>query len=139
MPIIARPFPMDKVAVAVAAVTSALLLCVKTFKDTAVFKAEVTTDENGIAQVKVKLPENLTTWSADVRAVTEDSRVGQATSELVSTKPLFVQLQTPRFFVVGDQATVGATIFNNTEKSLKVNVSLDAEGVELKSEADANN
>ncbi|MBI5353104.1 MAG: Ig-like domain-containing protein [Chloroflexi bacterium] len=106
------------------------------FKDTAVFKAEVTTDENGIAQVKVKLPENLTTWVADVRAVTADSRVGQTTNELVSTKPLFVQLQTPRFFVVGDQATVGATIFNNTEKSLKVNVSLDAQGVDLKSEAE---
>src|SRR3990172_12022336 len=34
------------------------------FKDTAVFKAEVTTDKNGLAQVSVKLPENLTTWSA---------------------------------------------------------------------------
>jgi uncharacterized protein YfaS (alpha-2-macroglobulin family) len=103
------------------------------FKDTAVFKAQVTTNKNGIATVKVKLPENLTTWSADVRAVTDDSRVGQTTSELVSAKPLFVQLQTPRFFVVGDQVTVGATIFNNTENSLKVNVSLDAQGVDVKS------
>ena len=75
------------------------------FKDTAAFKAEVLTDKNGTAQVKVKLPENLTTWVADVRAVTADSRVGQTTSELVSTKPLFVSLQTPRFFVVGDQVT----------------------------------
>lgn len=105
------------------------------FKDTAVFKAQVVTDENGMAQVKVELPENLTTWSADVRAVTADSRVGQTTNELVSSKPLFVQLQTPRFFVVGDQVTVGATIFNNTEKSLKVNVSLDAQGVDLQSDA----
>ncbi len=105
------------------------------FKDTAAFKAQVITDENGTAQVKVKLPENLTTWSADARAVTEDSRVGQATSELVSTKPLFVQSQTPRFFIVGDQVRVGATIFNNTENPLKVNVSLDAQGVELKSDA----
>ncbi|MDO9301172.1 MAG: alpha-2-macroglobulin family protein, partial [Anaerolineales bacterium] len=105
------------------------------FKDTAVFKAEVVTDENGVAKVKVKLPENLTTWVADVRAITADSRVGQVTSELVSTKPLFIQLQTPRFFVVGDQVTVGATIFNNSEKSLKVNVSLDAQGVEIKSDA----
>ncbi len=105
------------------------------FKDTAVFKAEIVTDENGAAQVKVKLPENLTTWVADVRAVTADSRVGQTTSELVSTKPLFVQLQTPRFFVVGDQVTVGATIFNNLENALKVNVTLTAKGVDLKSEA----
>jgi uncharacterized protein YfaS (alpha-2-macroglobulin family) len=107
----------------------------QSFKDTAVFKAEVTTDKNGTAQVKVKLPENLTTWVADVRAITADSRVGQATNELVSTKPLFVQLQTPRFFVVGDEVTVGATIFNNSENALKVNVSLDAQGVDLKSKA----
>ncbi|MFN8381808.1 MAG: Ig-like domain-containing protein [Anaerolineales bacterium] len=105
------------------------------FKDTAAFKAQVTTDENGTAQVSVKLPENLTTWSADVRAITEDSRVGEATSELISTKPLFVQLQTPRFFVVNDAVTVGATIFNNTDKTLNVNVSLDAQGVELNSDA----
>jgi len=105
------------------------------FKDTAAFKAQVVTDDNGSAQVKVKLPENLTTWVADVRAVTADSRVGQATSELVSTKPLFVQLGTPRFFVVGDRVTVGATIFNNTEQPLNVKVSLDAQGVELKSNA----
>ncbi|MBI5952221.1 MAG: Ig-like domain-containing protein [Chloroflexi bacterium] len=105
------------------------------FKDTAIFKAELTTDEDGKAQVKVEMPENLTTWVSDVRAVTADSRVGEATNEVVSTKPLFVQLQTPRFFVVGDQATVGATVFNNSEENLKVNVSLDAEGVALKSEA----
>lgn len=105
------------------------------FKDTAIFKADLTTDEDGKAQVKVEMPENLTTWVSDVRAVTADSRVGQAKNEVVSTKPLFVQLQTPRFFVVGDQATVGATIFNNSEENLKVNVSLDAEGVDLKSDA----
>jgi alpha-2-macroglobulin len=105
------------------------------FKDTAAFKAQVTTDEKGMAQVKVKLPENLTTWVADVRAVTADSRVGQTTSELVSTKPLFISLQTPRFFVVGDKVTVGATIFNNSKDALKVNVSLAAQGVDLKSKA----
>jgi uncharacterized protein YfaS (alpha-2-macroglobulin family) len=105
------------------------------FKDTAAFQAAITTDENGTAQVKVNLPENLTTWSADARAVTADTRVGQATSELVSTKPLYVQLQTPRFFVVNDEATVGATIFNNTDEILKVNVLLDAQGVKIESEA----
>ncbi|MCA1899454.1 MAG: Ig-like domain-containing protein, partial [Chloroflexi bacterium] len=105
------------------------------FKDTAIFKADLVTDENGKAQVKVEMPENLTVWVSDVRAVTTDSRVGQASNEVVSVKPLFVQLQTPRFFVAGDMATVGATIFNNSEETLKVNVSLEAEGVTLKSEA----
>ncbi|MFZ5820657.1 MAG: Ig-like domain-containing protein, partial [Chloroflexota bacterium] len=82
------------------------------FKDTAAFEALVTTDEDGQAQVTVELPENLTTWRADARAVTADSKVGQATNEVLSTKPLFVELTTPRFFVAGDQAQVGAIVHN---------------------------
>jgi len=105
------------------------------FKDTAIFKADLVTDENGKAQVSVEMPENLTTWVSDVRAITADTRVGEAANEVVSTKPLFVQIQTPRFFVVGDMATVGATVFNNSEEPLEVNVLLEAEGVDLKSEA----
>ncbi|HEY9153036.1 MAG TPA: Ig-like domain-containing protein, partial [Anaerolineales bacterium] len=101
------------------------------FKDTAFFQAQVTTDTNGQAQVTVKLPQNLTTWVADARAATVDGRVGQATNELVSTKPLFVELQTPRFFVAGDQARIGAVIHNNGADPLKVNVSLEAQGVQL--------
>ena len=46
------------------------------FKDTAFFQAQVTTDANGQAQVTVTLPQNLTTWVADVRAATIDGRVG---------------------------------------------------------------
>jgi alpha-2-macroglobulin len=105
------------------------------FKDTAYFQAQIVTDKDGKAQVKVTLPENLTTWKADVRAVTSDSEVGQTTSELLSTKPLFIEMQTPRFFINGDKATVGATIHNNTDKSMTVNASLDATGVDVISPA----
>jgi len=105
------------------------------FKDTAAFEGMVTTGENGEAQVTVSLPENLTTWQADVRAVTADSRVGQAVNELLSTKPLFVEMTTPRFFVVGDEAQVGAVVHNNTADKLKVSVKLEADGVALDNEA----
>jgi len=105
------------------------------FKDTARFEAQMVTDKNGKAQVTVTLPENLTTWKADVRAATSDGRVGQAVNELLSSKPLFIQMQTPRFFINGDQATVGATVHNNTDKALTVDVLLDARGVDLLSPA----
>ncbi|HLO28878.1 MAG TPA: Ig-like domain-containing protein, partial [Anaerolineales bacterium] len=105
------------------------------FKDTAFFQGQAVTDENGKAQFTVSLPENLTTWEADARAVTADSRVGQTTRELLSTKPLFIQMQTPRFFINGDQATVGAVVHNNEEQPLTVNVALDAKGVDLLSSA----
>ncbi|NJC98924.1 MAG: hypothetical protein FIB03_21760, partial [Anaerolineae bacterium] len=106
------------------------------FKDTAWFEARIVTDENGRAQVDVTLPENLTTWQADVRAVTPDRRVGQTAQNQLSTRPLFSELQTPRFFINGDQATVGATIHNNTDKDLTVNVSLEVKGLTLLSPAD---
>ena len=108
----------------------------KDFKDTAYFNAKIVTDEKGVAQVDVKLPENLTTWQADVRAVTADSHVGQTTQNLLSTKPLFIEMQTPRFFVNGDEATIGATVHNNTDQSLTVKVLLDAKGVDLLSPAE---
>lgn len=105
------------------------------FKDTAWFDAHVLTDESGKAQVTVTLPENLTTWQADVRAVTPDSKVGQTTGDLLSTKPLFIELQTPRFFINGDKATISATVHNNTDQPLSARVSLDAKGVDLLSPA----
>ncbi|MGE5249465.1 MAG: Ig-like domain-containing protein, partial [Bacteroidota bacterium] len=104
------------------------------FKDTAYWRGVLETGPEGSAQVTVELPDNLTTWQMDARAATLDSRFGQATSELVSTKPLFVELQAPRFFVVRDAARVGATIHNNTDAPQRVSVSLDAQGVQLKSE-----
>lgn len=105
------------------------------FKDTAFFTAQTMTDDQGQAQINVTLPENLTTWQADVRAVTADTLVGQATNEIISTKPLFIDMQTPRFFVAGDAARVGAVIHNNGDSALKVIASLEAQGVDLKSAA----
>jgi uncharacterized protein YfaS (alpha-2-macroglobulin family) len=103
------------------------------FRDTAFYEAQVETDRSGQATVTVTLPENLTTWQMKARAVTSASLVGETTHELMSTKPLFVQMQAPRFFIVEDTAQVGATVHNNTKAALKVTVTLDAQGVELTS------
>ena len=101
------------------------------FRDTAFFQAQLKTDARGLAQVTVTLPQNLTTWIMDARAAAADSRVGQATLELISTKPMFVQLQTPRFFTAGDIARIGATVFNNGKLPLDVTVTLTAKGAVL--------
>jgi uncharacterized protein YfaS (alpha-2-macroglobulin family) len=106
------------------------------FKDTAFWRGQVATDENGQAQVSVTLPDNLTTWQMIARAVTTDTRVGEATLELLSTRPLQIDLQTPRFFVAGDQATLGALLQNNTANDLEVSVSLEAQGFVLQDAAE---
>ncbi len=98
------------------------------FPDTAFWQADVRTDASGSAQVTIRLPDNLTTWRMDARAVSEDTRVGQVTNDLVSTKLLLLRPQTPRFFVAGDQATLGAAVHNNTTEDLKVTVQLEGSG-----------
>jgi len=105
------------------------------FPDTAYWEASVQTNANGEATVTVTLPDNLTTWRMDARAATADTRVGQATVDLVSSKPLLVRPHTPRFFVVGDEVTVGAAVHNNTKTSLTVDVLLSGEGVSLEGNA----
>ena len=106
------------------------------FKDTAFWQAQVLTDASGSAQVQVTLPDNLTTWQMTARAVTDDTRVGETTSELLSTRPLQIQLTTPRFFVVEDAVTLGAVVHNNTSQTLSVKTSLQAEGLTLNSPAE---
>jgi len=105
------------------------------FPDTAYWIANVITDENGEATVTITLPDNLTTWRMDGRAVTVDTRVGQTIIDLVSAKPLLVRPQTPRFFVRGDEVRLGTAIHNNTGDDLTVKVGLNAEGVTLQSAA----
>lgn len=103
------------------------------FPDTPYWNAFVKTDANGEARVTVTLPDNLTTWRMDARVVTNDTRVGQSTHDIISTKLLLVRPQTPRFFIVGDQTTIGAAIHNNSEQSLTVDVMLDVQGMTLQS------
>lgn len=106
------------------------------FRDTAFYEAQVETDRSGQAKVTVTLPENLTTWQMKARAVTKDSLVGEEIHEIVSSKPLLVNAQAPRFFIVEDSAKVGASVHNNTSEPLTVKVRLEAEGVEIQSDVE---
>ncbi len=101
------------------------------FSDTAYWKADIVTDENGEAQVNVILPDNLTTWRVMVRGVTQDTEVGQAVSEVVTTKELLVRPVTPRFLVAGDHLGFAAVVHNNTQQDLEAVVSLQSQGISL--------
>ncbi|MBN1123205.1 MAG: Ig-like domain-containing protein [Anaerolineae bacterium] len=104
------------------------------FEDTAYWTATVRTGDDGQAEVSVTLPDNLTTWRMDARAVTGDTLVGQTTVDIIATRPLLVRPVTPRFFVAGDEATLSAVVNNNTGEAVEATVSLDVEGVDLQSD-----
>ena len=101
------------------------------FPDTAYWNPTFLTDSNGMGQVTLTLPDNLTTWFIETRGLTMDTRVGQANAEVVTTKPLLVRPVTPRFLVTGDHVELSAIVHNNTGSSLEATVSLDATGFTL--------
>jgi uncharacterized protein YfaS (alpha-2-macroglobulin family) len=69
------------------------------FPDTAYWNPSLITNSDGRGQVKMTLPDSLTTWQVDVRGLTVDTKVGQAETQIVSTKPLLIRPVTPRFLV----------------------------------------
>ncbi|MBI9051437.1 MAG: Ig-like domain-containing protein [Anaerolineaceae bacterium] len=101
------------------------------FPDTPFWMPDAVTDEDGKTSVTVTLPDSLTTWRMDSRAINKDTQVGGNIVDIISTKPLMVRPQTPRFFVVGDVLTLGTAVHNNTAEDMQVRVSLEASGVEL--------
>jgi uncharacterized protein YfaS (alpha-2-macroglobulin family) len=106
--------------------------------ETAYWEPSFRTDENGEGTFSITLPDNLTTWRLDARAISNGVDgtllVGQTTTDIVSTKPLLVRPVTPRFFVVGDEVVLAAVINNNGEAAQSVEASIEANGVTLDGE-----
>jgi uncharacterized protein YfaS (alpha-2-macroglobulin family) len=101
------------------------------FRDTAFWKADVTTDANGLATVSFTLPDNLTTWRMSAIAITKDGLVGEGQSEIRSTKDLLIRPVTPRFMIVGDQLNMAAVVNNNTSNDITADVSLEGTGITI--------
>jgi uncharacterized protein YfaS (alpha-2-macroglobulin family) len=101
------------------------------FEDTGYWRADIETDEDGEALVSFTLPDNLTTWQADALGVTAQTEVGQASTQVITTKDLLVRPVTPRFLVAGDHLALAAVVHNNTDSDLTADVSLQRSGIQL--------
>ena len=106
------------------------------FRDTAHWEGRLTTDANGRANITIPLPDNLTTWRLSAKAVTDQTLVGQAYVDVVSTLPLLIRPVTPRFFTVGDVMQIGALVHNNTDQAIDAVVTLQAQGLSLSNAAE---
>jgi uncharacterized protein YfaS (alpha-2-macroglobulin family) len=104
------------------------------FKDTAYWNASIQTDAQGKAEISFILPDNLTTWVANMRGMTANTMVGEATNELVVSKDLLIRPVTPRFLVAGDHIRLGAMVHNNTTQEMTVEVSIQVKGFTLDEE-----
>jgi uncharacterized protein YfaS (alpha-2-macroglobulin family) len=92
------------------------------FKETAFWNATIQTGSDGRAKASFKLPDNLTTWQAEVLGVTKDTKLGVNYLEFQSKKELMVVPLQPRFIVPGDNFSIGAQVFNQSDgnKTFKV-------------------
>ena len=97
------------------------------FADTAFWAAALSTGPDGTAEADFSLPESLTTWKVKGWSMGLGTKVGQADSEIITTKDLLVRLQAPRFFVEKDEVVLSANVHNKlkTKKSVQVVLELD--------------
>lgn len=101
------------------------------FADTAFWEANRIADENGVVELSLTMPENLTAWKLRAWAVGDGTRVGEASTEVVTRKNLLVRMQAPRFFTETDEVVLSANVHNHLESDKQARVSLELEGETL--------
>lgn len=99
------------------------------FKDTAFWNARIETGADGRATFTLPVPGNLTMWRATARAITADTRVGEAQSSMLSTRPVTLRLATPRQLVVGDALDLIVSVNNRTDKAHQMETALAGKDV----------
>jgi len=100
----------------------------KNFADTALWAASLTTDKEGLAEVSLTMPENLTGWKIKTWGMGHGTKVGQGETIVTTKKDLLVRLQAPRFFVQKDEVVLSANVHNYLKNDKKVAVSLELDG-----------
>jgi uncharacterized protein YfaS (alpha-2-macroglobulin family) len=103
----------------------------KLFPDTALWVPDIHTDANGRGEAQLSFPDSLTSWRATVRGVTLDTKVGNATNNVIVRKNLMVRLAVPRFLRQGDEVVISAIVHNYLTTTKTVQVSLDVKGLEV--------
>jgi uncharacterized protein YfaS (alpha-2-macroglobulin family) len=101
------------------------------FNPLATFAPAVRTDENGTAQVTIKMPDNLTRYRVMVVAVNQGRQFGSGEANMVARLPLMVRPSAPRFLNFGDRFEMPVVLQNQTDQDLKVEVVARSSNLEL--------
>ncbi len=101
------------------------------FNPLALFAPEVMTDAEGRAQVKVKLPDNLTRYRVMAVAVAGGKQFGTGESTITARLPLMVRPSPPRFLNFGDRFELPVVVQNQTDEPLQVDVAVRAHNLQL--------
>lgn len=97
------------------------------FPETLLWQPSLETDQEGRAQLKFKLADNITTWKMSVIASTEDGRIGTVEKEIKSFQPFFVEHDPPRVLTEGDEISLPIVVRNYLERTQNVNLEIKPE------------
>lgn len=95
------------------------------FRTTAHWTPAIVTDANGQATLETTFDDSLAGWQATAVAVGKTGEVGLGTAQVATRLPLIARLQHPRFMIEGDEAILAGLFQNNTERSLRLNATLE--------------
>lgn len=84
------------------------------FSDVAFWQPQLRTNEDGKVSFEVTIPDDITKWETFAYAMNGNKQVGQTRAEIKSFKPLVAQLNTPRFLLTNDSATIIGKSLNYT-------------------------
>lgn len=101
------------------------------FNALAVFAASLPTDQNGRAQVKVKLPDNLTRYRVMAVSVAGGKLSGFGESAITARKQLMARPSAPRFLNYGDAAELPVVLQNQTNQAMSVSVAVRSSNADL--------
>ncbi len=101
------------------------------FNALAIFAASLPTDASGHAQVKVKLPDNLTRYRVMAISVAGGKLSGFGESAITARKQLMARPSAPRFLNYGDAAELPVVLQNQTDEAMNVNVAVRASNAHL--------
>ncbi len=86
------------------------------FTDSAYWKGLVETDEQGKAQIKVKLPDNLTTWNIETIATSKKAQFGITNNRIKTQLDQALEMNLPKFVRINDTIQPEIKIKNWSDK-----------------------
>ncbi|MDT5293300.1 MAG: alpha-2-macroglobulin, partial [Acidobacteriota bacterium] len=101
------------------------------FNALAVFAPTVVTDAQGRAEVRVKVPDNLTRYRVMAVSVAGGRQFGSGESSITARQPLMVRPSAPRFLNFGDHFELPVVVQNQTDRAQEVEVAVRAANAEF--------